>query len=119
MLSRKYNRSMTDQIDPGQLDEPMVLYLCGALDSVNEFGEKTYVETNISVKAMVSYNGGNEDVQNDRITSMQKMVFTIRYRSEVSVDDRFEWRGSSYNIKSIIPVGRRRYIMCNVELIDR
>lgn len=119
MLPKKYSRSMTDQIDPGQLDERMQLHVCGAVDDTNIYGEDTRGVTVSDVRVMVSYGSGNEGLMDGRVSTTQKMSFVIRYRSDVTVDDHFVWQGTSYNIKSLVPIGRRRYLICNVELIDR
>lgn len=45
---------------------------------------------------------GNELVADDRITYVQKTIWTIRYRSDITVEMRLVYNGKIYEILSII-----------------
>ncbi|MBB5704635.1 SPP1 family predicted phage head-tail adaptor [Ochrobactrum daejeonense] len=37
----------------------------------------------------------------------QKTVFRIRYRSDITTDDRISYNGTAYNLKDVSEIGRR------------
>lgn len=53
---------------------------------------------------------GNEIVAGDKITGFQDAVFTVRYRTGLSIEMRIVCEGLIYGITSIQEVGRRRYL---------
>ena len=69
--------------------------------------------------AMVKNKLGSEVVENDQITHVQQSIFTIRYRTDISLTTRIVHEDKMYAIHSYAESGetRRRFLDITAELI--
>lgn len=105
-------------IDPGQLDRRITLE--SASVSTDAFGEavRTY-STLAQVWAKVEYKGiPKEGEDTEKLTSVNKVRFTIRYRSDVDATNKISWKGNSYEIEGVSLEGRERYLVIDTRLTD-
>ena len=61
-----------------------------------------------SVRANVKYLGGSEGYKNQQELSENKVIFTIRKRSDLNPDMRIVFESDTYTIENIKPIGRFR-----------
>lgn len=62
---------------------------------------------NDTVWATVTFRGGTERQVADQRVNIDRVVFTIRFRDDVTVNDRIKWEGSYHDIHSVEIIGRR------------
>jgi SPP1 family predicted phage head-tail adaptor len=81
-------------------------------------GEKlqTWTEIAAPLARIVELETGSEEVNADRRENKQTVNFTIRYDSNISVNDRIVWNSNKYNIISIADLERRMYIKLHTEI---
>jgi SPP1 family predicted phage head-tail adaptor len=81
-------------------------------------GEKLQTWTEIAAPwaRIVELETGSEEVNADRRENKQTVNFTIRYDSNISVNDRIVWNSNKYNIISIADLERRMYIKLHTEI---
>jgi SPP1 family predicted phage head-tail adaptor len=81
-------------------------------------GEKLQTWTEIAAPwaRIVELETGSEEVNADRRENKQTVNFTIRYISDISVNDRIVWNSNKYNIISIADLERRMYIKLHTEI---
>jgi SPP1 family predicted phage head-tail adaptor len=61
---------------------------------------------------------GNEVVEGDRTTHVQKVKFTIRYNASVTNRWRIVYGGFAYKILSKVEIGRRMHLKIITEFLD-
>ncbi|MDA9755378.1 phage head closure protein [Flavobacteriales bacterium] len=64
-------------------------------------------QLNDTVWATVTFRGGTERQVADQRVNIDRVVFTIRFRDDVTVNDRIKWEGSYHDIHSVEIIGRR------------
>jgi len=81
-------------------------------------GEKLQTWTEIAAPwaRIVELETGSEEVNADRRENKQIVNFTIRYTSDISVNDRIVWNSNKYNIISIADLERRMYAKLHTEI---
>lgn len=68
----------------------------------SDSGFQTESWTNIAtVWAKVDYTSGFEEEEADRIIGQQKIKFTVRFNSNISINSRFVYRSQYYQIESV------------------
>tara|TARA_R100000654_G_scaffold23939_1_gene46458 strand:- start:1251 stop:1457 length:207 start_codon:yes stop_codon:yes gene_type:complete len=68
---------------------------------------------------MVEYRGvPKEGDETDKLTSVNKVRFTIRYRSDVNATTKISWDSKSYEIEGVSLEGRERYLILDTILRD-
>ena len=105
-------------IDPGKLDRRITLQ--SASVASDGFGQsvRTY-STLANVWAMVEYRGTpKEGEETEKLTSVNKVRFTIRYRSDVDATTKISWKGNSYEVEGVSLEGRERYLIIDTRLAD-
>jgi len=105
-------------IDPGKLDRRVTLQ--SASVSTDGFGQsvRTY-STLAGVWAMVEYRGvPKEGEDSEKLTSVNKVRFTIRYRSDVDATTKISWKGKTYEVEGVSLEGRERYLIVDTRLAD-
>jgi len=105
-------------IDPGQLDRRITLQ--SASVSTDGFGQavRTY-STLAQVWAKVDYRGTpKEGEDTEKLTSLNKVRFTIRYRSDVDATNKISWKSKTYEIEGVSLEGRERYLIIDTVLRD-
>lgn len=105
-------------IDPGKLDRRITLQ--SASVSTDGFGQdvRTY-STLAQVWAQVDYKGvPKEGEDTEKLTSVNKVRFTIRYRSDVDATVKISWGGKTYEIEGVSLEGRERYLIIDTVLRD-
>lgn len=97
-------------MNAGHLDRKITILTPNG--SANAFGEvPVSFVTLAEVWAKVDYrNTGQEDEQAQRETAVDKVTFTIRYRTDVNTGQRISYNGKTYNIRSVSEVGRRSFL---------
>jgi len=60
--------------------------------------------------AQVDETGGNEMLQAEQVNGIKSAKFTVRYREDLDLELRILYKNVPYNVKSIIEVGRKRYL---------
>ena len=86
----------------------------------SSFGEQTRQYTTLAqVWAKVEYKGTpKEGEDTEKLTSINKVRFTIRYRSDVDATNKISWNGNSYEIEGVSLEGRERYLIIDTRLTD-
>lgn len=105
-------------IDPGKLDRRIMLQTASV--STDGFGQavRSYSST-AQVWAKVDYRGvPKEGEETDKLTSVNKVRFTIRYRSDVDATTKISWNGNTYEIEGVSLEGRERYLILDTTLRD-
>lgn len=104
-------------IDPGQLDRRITLR--SATLATDAFGQsvRTYGDL-AQVWAKVDYRTTKEDEETSKLTSLNKVKFTIRYRSDVDATVKILWKGKTYEIEGVSLEGRQRYLILDTILRD-
>ena len=95
-------------IDPGQLDRRITLQ--SASVSTDGFGQavRTY-STLAQVWAKVEYKGTpKEGEDTEKLTSVNKERFTIRYRPDVDATVKIRWKSKTHEIEGVSLEGRAR-----------
>jgi len=105
-------------IDPGKLDRRITLQ--SASVTADSFGQavRTY-STLAEVWAMVEYRGvPKEGDETEKLTSVNKVRFTIRYRSDLDATIKVSWKGNTYEVEGVSLQGREQYIILDTRLSD-
>ena len=105
-------------IDPGKLDRRITLR--SATIAKDSFGEdvRTYSDL-ANVWAKVDYRGTpKEGEDTEKLTSLNKVRFTVRYRSDVDATVKISWGGKTYEIEGVSLEGRERYLIIDTVLRD-
>ena len=104
-------------IDPGKLDRRVTLQ--SASVSTDGFGQsvRTY-STLASVWAKVDYKSVKEGEDSEKLTSVNRVRFTIRYRSDVDATTKISWKGKTYEVEGVSLEGRERYLIVDTRLAD-
>ncbi len=112
----------------------------GELDRIITFVEKVISSNNFNEDAEASWQAvadsatvfarvverskliGNEQVQADRVATVQITIFTVRYRADITTKaHRIVYQGRPYNIVNIIETpgsSRQTYLDMQSELVD-
>lgn len=104
-------------IDPGKLDRRIILR--SASVSTDGFGQavRTYSDLG-KVWAKVDYTSVSEGNEANKLTSVNKVRFTIRYRSDVDATNKVSWDGKTYEVEGVNLEGRERYLVLETRLAD-
>lgn len=73
------------------------------------------VATNPEVWAQVDYKSGSEDFQSDQLVAVKMASIGIRYRTDLTTENRVLVGSEIYDILTIIEVGRKRYLRLTCE----
>lgn len=86
----------------------------------SSFGEKTRQYTTLAqVWAKVEYRGiPKEGEDTEKLTSVNKVRFTIRYRSDIDATTKISWKGNTYEVEGVSLEGRERYLILDTRLTD-
>jgi SPP1 family predicted phage head-tail adaptor len=96
-----------------------VIQVIGKTITKDEYGAETTVWTNkIRLKAGVKYAGGDRTIDNKEIFNSQRIIFTTLFRKTITENDRIEFRGKKYFIKSIVEIGFKEGLQIDTELIN-
>ena len=94
----------------GELDRRITLK--NPTISTDAFGEAVRTYSTLSdVWAKVEYLTSDEKEENERLTNITKMKFTIRYRSDVDAKTKIEWHSDTYEVDGILPEGREKFLV--------
>ena len=105
-------------IDPGKLDRRITLR--SASVSTDGFGQavRTYSDLG-DVWAKVEYRGvPKEGDETEKLTSVNKVRFTIRYRADVDATTKIVWKSNTYEVEGVSLEGRERYLILDTTLRD-
>jgi len=105
-------------IDPGKLDRRVELQ--SASVSTDGFGQavRTY-STLASVWAQVDYTGApKEGNEAGKLASVNRVRFTIRYRTDVDATIKIVWKGDTYEVEGISQEGRERFLIIDTRVVD-
>lgn len=104
-------------LDPGQLDRRVTLQ--SASVSTDGFGQavRTY-STLAQVWAKVDYRTVKEGEDAEKLTSVNKVRFTIRYRADVDATIKISWDSKTYEVEGVSLEGRERYLILDTVVRD-
>lgn len=63
-------------------------------------------------------NIGTESFVNDQMTSSYISNFRLRYQTEITADWKIQYNSKFYDIISVVPEGRKRFILVKTKLRD-
>jgi SPP1 family predicted phage head-tail adaptor len=107
--------------DFGETEDSAIAGALSDLGGVSNdlYGEAVVTfETLANVWANVAYRNtgtGQEEEEAEKEQAVDKVSFTIRYRSDVNTGQRVSYNGNTYNIRSISEVGRKRFLELKAE----
>lgn len=110
-------------MDVGKLDRK-VLIESKTMTSQGGAGEPNFEWTEIArpwAKMEFKNAGSEEDVQSDRITSTDKVLFTIRYREGIEAKDRVVYDSVNYeieNVQELTEMGRNFFLELRTIRVD-
>lgn len=104
-------------LNPGELDRRITLQ--SASVSTDGFGQavRTYSTLGL-VWAKVDYLSVKEGEETERLTSVNKVRFTIRYRADVDATIKISWDSKTYEVEGVSLEGRERYLILDTVLRD-
>lgn len=73
------------------------------------------IETNPEVWANVEEKSGTEVFQADQLVGLTVAQFTIRYRTDVTIQNRIVYNSKYYDIQAILEIGRKRFLKITCE----
>lgn len=101
----------------GKLDRRVIIQQ--TTQSADASGERVDSwSTLATVWAGITYNPGDEKIEGQQITASQKIVWEIRYRSDVTENMRISWNSKYYYITSIEEIGRQDGLRLTTEVRD-
>lgn len=84
----------------GRLDRRIELRRINAITS--DFGERaTSYQSIATVWANIDRRGGSEPAKSEQEYPMRKVIFSIRYRTDIGPDDEIRWDGKNYEIQTV------------------
>ena len=105
-------------IDPGKLDRRITIR--SATVTPDGFGQavRSYSDAG-DVWAKVEYRGvPKEGDETEKLTSVNKVRFTNRYRADVDATTKIVWKGNTYEVEGVSLEGRERYLILDTTLRD-
>ena len=60
--------------------------------------------------AKVDENSGTEVNQADQLVGVKSTTFTIRYRDDVTIENRIVYNGGNYDIHTLLQLSRKRFL---------
>lgn len=79
--------------------------------STDGYGQKSNTWTELDqVWAKLDWDDGSSAASGKKESIVQKMDATIHYRSDIDSDVRVQVDGDIYQIQSLVPLGRKRYL---------
>lgn len=104
---------------------------------VNEFGERVTTDGGATeatacvvdaidalpgvitqVWAKVDYMSGSEKDESNRLESIKRVGFGIRYNSAINEKMQVSWDGDIFEIEAVLPVERKRFMHLITRLVD-
>jgi SPP1 family predicted phage head-tail adaptor len=73
------------------------------------------IDTSPTVWASKNDRSGNEAYRADKLTDYQGVTFTIRYRTDITPENRLVCNGIPYNIIAIQDISRKRFLSVECE----
>lgn len=96
-------------MNPGDLDRRIVIKNQTTVNKNN--GERQISFSTYATRwASVKYKNGKEDDEALEITSVQDVIFTIRWDSNIDTTYSVTYNGKDHNIESVNPIGRKDFI---------
>ena len=85
--------------------EPVITDGDSGEDKVESY---TQIDTNPEVWARVENDTGDTVVEQNQVKHVQKTVFTIRYRTDLTISNKVVHNGKMYSVLSAIEAGEHR-----------
>ena len=105
-------------IEAGKLDRRIVIQ--SETIARDDFGgEDPTWSTLATVWAGIEYRSGTETNEADQMVSMNKIMFTIRYRTDITARMRIYYNSVYYYITLVEQLGRQEGTVLHCELRDR
>lgn len=70
------------------------------------------------VWAKVDYLKGSEKEESERLGSVKRVDFGIRYNSAINEKMQVSWDGDIFEIEAVLPVGRKQFMHLITRLVD-
>jgi len=68
------------------------------------------VDTNPDVSANIEYKSGSEEFESGQVVAVKTASIVVRYRTDLTPENRIVFRDEIFNIHAIIEVGRKRFL---------
>lgn len=96
----------------GSMNERIVIQTVSEAQSTSGFPAPTW-STFATVWANVQFgtSGADERILADRETSISPVLFTVRYRTDVTEKMRVSWRSDLFDIEAIMPAPEKDYMI--------
>jgi SPP1 family predicted phage head-tail adaptor len=95
----------------GKMRERVVLQNRTISQSASGFQSETFINI-ATLWASVDYKTGFEEEDADKIVGQQKILFTIRFNTNVTIKSRFLYRNDLFQIERIEISNDRRFMDC-------
>lgn len=103
--------------DIGELDRRITLR--NPSISTNDFGEKVRAYADVSsLWAKVDFVKGNEGDNSDRLESVKRVDFLVRYNTAIDEMSQITWDGDTFEVQAVLPVGRKQFMHLITRLVD-
>lgn len=73
------------------------------------------ISTTPTVYAQVDEQSGSEVIQANQLNGLETASFTVRYRTDLTIENRIVYDGFYWDIHSILQVGRKRFLRIMAE----
>ena len=104
---------LQSKIKVGELDRKITIqkkvYSTNASNERNVTGW-TNIDLFPNPWANVQESFGSEPVQADQVVGLKTSIFIIRYRTDVTIENRILHRDDTYNIVDILEIGRKGFL---------
>jgi SPP1 family predicted phage head-tail adaptor len=103
--------------DIGELDRRITLRTPSI--ATNDYGERvrTYADTS-SLWAKVDYIKGKEGDEADKLASVKRVDFLVRYNTSITETSQIAWDGDTFEIEAVLPIGRKQFMHLITRLVD-
>jgi SPP1 family predicted phage head-tail adaptor len=103
--------------DIGELDRRITLR--NPSTSTDAFGQsvRTYADVS-SLWAKVEYKSGTEGEESNRLESVKRVEFLVRYNTAITEVSQISWDGDTFEVEVVLPMERKRFMHLVTRLVD-
>jgi SPP1 family predicted phage head-tail adaptor len=103
--------------DIGELDRRIMLR--NPATATDSFGQSVRTYSNVSnIWAKVDFTSGLEKEDGNRLESIKRVEFLIRYNTAVTEISQISWDGDTFEIEAVLPMERKRFMHLITRLVD-
>lgn len=108
----------SDKIEVGKMDKivrfEQKIFSTDASNQHKPMGWED-IDSNPEVYAQVDYKSGSENFQSDQLVAVKTASISIRYRTDLTTENRVIVDNEIFDILTIIEVGRKRFLRLTCE----